>query len=78
MFQSAPRDFSRGDQDALYRVFIDGVFQSAPRDFSRGDLADMMDVTRDSGFNPRPVISHGAIYHLALGGPVNVVSIRAP
>ena len=39
------------------------MFQSAPRDFSRGDNRHHTLGPHGQRFNPRPVISHGAIPH---------------
>ena len=77
-FQSAPRDFSRGDRDRKRAGAAHNTFQSAPRDFSRGDKSGFASSQAKACFNPRPVISHGAIGEHGGGAAGDAVSIRAP
>ena len=61
VFQSAPRDLSRGDSSNRPGLAVSVLFQSAPRDLSRGDAPASRQYTCRRCFNPRPAISRGAM-----------------
>src|SRR6266498_4862240 len=78
LFQSAPRDHSRGDTTPPTAPLACCAFQSAPRDHSRGDLAGGEAIVVNALFQSAPRDHSRGDLSMQLSFAASDVSIRAP